>query len=368
MSVCSLTPEIISYQSFGAGNTTSSLPGLSSSLCTGTNNTALGNNALQSLTTGSSNTGVGANSLQSLKSGGLNVAVGCNALQSLTCGSDNVAIGANAGQNDAGNQNVFIGYNAGANAPTQIAYNRIVIGSDTAVTGTNTYDNTIVLGNNNTTVFQCDVPKLFLANGTVNPEFKALPLGGLYQFEQNVYMKLPLQKQVLPAISCTSPSTCPVQFVLPLVKPEFFAFYQLQAVHNFTVNGYRMSIWSNNPSDASVASISQAGSGPNDRVDVAFALVKGTFKLYSTSNPVEGYITSRPQTSFGRVLQFSPYVRSSRYSNPATIFNVEWANFMASPGDYTLCIVYQFDLGATVYTDDFIYTRVAPFTVEASSV
>jgi len=100
-------------------------------LTTGTDNTALGFNALLSDTTGTYNTAVGSSALyanqgsnnsafgaaalgaNTTTSGSNNTAVGMDALF-LSSGSNNTAIGASAGDSiQAGNDNIFIGFTAG---------------------------------------------------------------------------------------------------------------------------------------------------------------------------------------------------------------------------------------------------------------
>ena len=80
---------------------------------TGTNNVAIGSNALLLNTTGNDNIANGTNALRSNTTGSSNIANGNGALQSNTIGSVNVAIGQNSLQsNTIGNTNVAIGRNS----------------------------------------------------------------------------------------------------------------------------------------------------------------------------------------------------------------------------------------------------------------
>jgi hypothetical protein len=79
----------------------------------GSNNTAIGFDALYNNTTGFANTAIGLDALRSNTTSDNNTAIGLNALQSNTCGPDNTATGANALQNNTtGSKNTAIGFNA----------------------------------------------------------------------------------------------------------------------------------------------------------------------------------------------------------------------------------------------------------------
>lgn len=77
------------------------------SVSTGTNNTALGHQALMDVTTGSSNVAIGYRSLYNNEVGTLNVAVGKDAGFSTT-GSKNVFLGHRAGYNETGSDKLYI--------------------------------------------------------------------------------------------------------------------------------------------------------------------------------------------------------------------------------------------------------------------
>ncbi|MEI7581038.1 hypothetical protein [Runella sp.] len=84
----------------------------------GFGNVALGNQAMTANQSGYQNMAIGENTLFSLVGGGVNgignVAIGSGALFS-TNGSSNVAIGSYAGQANTGSGNLFLGFNAGQN-------------------------------------------------------------------------------------------------------------------------------------------------------------------------------------------------------------------------------------------------------------
>ena len=92
----------------GKGGTTSS------PYSTGTDNTAIGYEALASYTTGKENTGVGRGALTSVTTGNYNTAVGFSALDQTDDGARNVAVGAySIGNANCGDKNVCIGYATG---------------------------------------------------------------------------------------------------------------------------------------------------------------------------------------------------------------------------------------------------------------
>jgi len=82
---------------------------------TGSNNTAIGREALYNNTTASNNTALGYQALyaQTTASGGHNTAVGVGALKTVTTGYQNVAVGYNALNLCTGAYNVAVGENAG---------------------------------------------------------------------------------------------------------------------------------------------------------------------------------------------------------------------------------------------------------------
>lgn len=81
-----------------------------SSLMTGNNNVAIGQDVLEDNTSGVDNVGIGQNALLENTSGGENVAIGINALSANTSGLYNVAIGANALDDlEDGDDNTAIG-------------------------------------------------------------------------------------------------------------------------------------------------------------------------------------------------------------------------------------------------------------------
>ncbi|HEX3551765.1 MAG TPA: tail fiber domain-containing protein [Thermoanaerobaculia bacterium] len=125
------------YLGTGAGN-----PGVS----TGTDNTALGDNALSSNTSGFFNTAVGFNACRSNTSGFLNTAVGTFALDANTTGSVNTAVGAGAlPSNTNGTSNTAVGADALDNNTTASA--NTAVGYE-ALFGTTTGGNNTALGAN----------------------------------------------------------------------------------------------------------------------------------------------------------------------------------------------------------------------------
>jgi hypothetical protein len=119
---------------------------------TSNNNTALGYAALL-LTTGASNTAVGVTALQANTTGTNNTAIGSVALTALSTGSSNIAFGRNAGRyiTDGvttltnSNTSIFLGTDTKALANSQT--NQIVIGDSAIGLGSNS----VVLGNDSIT-------------------------------------------------------------------------------------------------------------------------------------------------------------------------------------------------------------------------
>lgn len=131
------------------------------SLSTGVNNTAFGEYALTNETTGSQNIAIGVFSLNSLTSGNINTAMGYSSLQSSTLDSGNTAIGLDAGKNLSGNgtnsnYNTFIGLGAGQYQTT--GTNNIAIGFNSgASSGLTTLNNTISIGYGITPISESDI-------------------------------------------------------------------------------------------------------------------------------------------------------------------------------------------------------------------
>lgn len=76
-------------------------------------NTAVGAAAMFAATSGINNTAVGSGALNVATTGPFNVAIGYRALSALVGGASNTAVGTQAGQNALGSSNVFVGNGAG---------------------------------------------------------------------------------------------------------------------------------------------------------------------------------------------------------------------------------------------------------------
>ena len=145
----------------GAGNFTMS----GAAAGEASNNTGIGNVALNDLTTGFQNTAVGSSSLVSATTGYSNTAVGSNALSGNTLGSQNVVVGTGAGYNNqTGSNNILLGYQAG-NALTS-GSNNIIIGHDIDAPSA-TGNNQMVLGA--TDFFYGDLTNKRIGIGTTAP-------------------------------------------------------------------------------------------------------------------------------------------------------------------------------------------------------
>ena len=91
------------------------------------NNSAVGYQALYSVTDGDNNVGIGSSSLREVTTVIHNVAIGSSALDAVTTTTRNVAVGSGAGGATTGTGNVFIGNFAGSSANVD---NAVIIGRD----------------------------------------------------------------------------------------------------------------------------------------------------------------------------------------------------------------------------------------------
>jgi hypothetical protein len=109
---------------------------------TGTNNTAVGMQSLKLTTTGSNNSAIGLRSLQANTTGAYNTGLGNEALYSNTTASNNTAVGYQAGySNTTGTGNLVAGYQAGVNATTasySVFLGRLANGAGAATSNYNT--------------------------------------------------------------------------------------------------------------------------------------------------------------------------------------------------------------------------------------
>lgn len=124
----------------GAGNLGLGSAALDDIEAGGTNNTAIGQNALSALTTGDDNTAIGFNALNTITVSGSCTAVGFEALEKTTSGSGNVALGGIAmNKNTIGGDNTAVGVGALANSDS--GSRNIAIGSLSLITNTTGSDN-----------------------------------------------------------------------------------------------------------------------------------------------------------------------------------------------------------------------------------
>jgi hypothetical protein len=144
---------------------------------TGTNNLAMGYQALKANTTGGNNNAVGNNVLSVNTSGGNNTAIGNSALSNNTTGNYNVAMGRNAlNTNSGGTGNIGIGFNAMSsntvgNYNTAIGYGANITGDITNATSigngaTNATANSIQLGN--TSIVRVNTSGTIITSADIN--------------------------------------------------------------------------------------------------------------------------------------------------------------------------------------------------------
>ena len=123
----------------------------------GSNNTAVGWQALDASTTGKEQTAVGSNALGAVTTAIGNTALGCNAGQNLSTGTDNVFIGLDSGKfASTGNNNVLIGYRSGF-VQTLTGSNNILIGYRTQASSASV-SNECTIGGDELTKFR--IPNL----------------------------------------------------------------------------------------------------------------------------------------------------------------------------------------------------------------
>lgn len=144
----------------------------------GTKNTAVGANALGANTTGGSNTAIGNAALDANTTANNNVAVGDSALGANTTGASNTAVGASAlVANSTGGQNTALGLGALANSTNN---NNIAIGYNSgtdAVQNITTANNTIVMGNDSHTVSYIKIAWTATSDARDKMNFAAVPHG-----------------------------------------------------------------------------------------------------------------------------------------------------------------------------------------------
>jgi hypothetical protein len=141
-------------------------------------NVSIGKSSLNANTSGGINTAIGYNSLAAMTSGNQNTAIGANALNALTSDSYNVSIGGFSGTKlTSGSGNVFIGRGAGNGATQKTdAVNSIAIGYATDTTA----DNQTVLGN--TSITSCHI------RGDISLDYGASTFGELKNGVYDAYI------------------------------------------------------------------------------------------------------------------------------------------------------------------------------------
>jgi hypothetical protein len=151
----------------------------------GTNNTAVGTNALHAETAGTDNTAVGVAALSSLTTACCNTAVGSGALRMNTDGMDNVAIGPGAlGANISGSSNVGIGegaLNLNTTGDGNVAIGEIALLSNTSGSSNIALGNQ-ALGDNTTGNSNIAVGEIALSSNTTGNNNVAV---GFYTLFQN---------------------------------------------------------------------------------------------------------------------------------------------------------------------------------------
>jgi hypothetical protein len=100
-----------------------------------------GDSSLFSLTTGTDNTAIGYQALQNNTTGNVNTAIGSDALANNTTGSTNIALGVSAGQNlTTGNNNIDIGNQGVAAESSTIRIGTTGVQTNTFIAGINGVD------------------------------------------------------------------------------------------------------------------------------------------------------------------------------------------------------------------------------------
>jgi hypothetical protein len=132
---------------------------------TGTNNTAVGTNAMYFNTTGSYNTAIGRSAMLNNTTGANNTALGYYAMQLNTTGVNNTAVGMQAMlSNTTGSNNVCLGVNSG---------------NDALVTLT-TQSNHVVLGNNSTATLYCKTSTINTSDARDKTNIEPITVGTDY--------------------------------------------------------------------------------------------------------------------------------------------------------------------------------------------
>jgi len=126
--------EALTNMTGGAGNTALG-KGSMAAVVTGSNNTAVGRYALSANTTASNNVAIGINALVANTTAGTNVAIGVDCLKTNTTGAENTAIGAYALQNTTGGtRNTAVGLlamDANTTGADNVAMGKQALGANT---------------------------------------------------------------------------------------------------------------------------------------------------------------------------------------------------------------------------------------------
>lgn len=358
---CPLNPPIIKWKSQGAGNTIATDPLFPlNTKITGTNNTLLGYNAMNQLTSGSNNTAVGAFALPQLTTGGQNVAVGYLTAQSLATGSNNVSIGAVSGGTGKGNKNTTIGAYAGFQGDGQ---NRIIIGANTA--SLTLPNNSILLGNQNTTRFYCPVPDLPVpttattlsgeATNKFPAPYKKLPHDGIYKQNGYLYVKLPSNTVTYPATTLTANL---------VYGPQPSGSLQVLPFCHFNVNNPNVSIIPEQRFVATVTGFTTVT--PIGPVGVSVALIKGKIGTVGTLSPLlptglgnPAYVNGARRTDASDskrnlaeaidnyLVEFTDNrVNIIDTVGQSTTIGLDWRYDSLELGVYTLCLAYYHFYGS----------------------
>ena len=135
---------LYSQEAAGTGSTNTAVGyqamrgGTSSTAISGSQNTAVGGNALEDITSGAANVAIGYQSLTNVTSGSYNIGLGMRTGQNTTTGTRNIAIGDHTFKtNSTGTDMVAIGHNAAEAATAGFS---VVIGSLAQETGTGSYN------------------------------------------------------------------------------------------------------------------------------------------------------------------------------------------------------------------------------------
>jgi hypothetical protein len=312
------------------------------SLTTGASNVALGSQALRNATSGFSNTAIGAGSLSALTDASGNIGIGSSSGSKLTTGAYNINIGSSAGTNigsgsvgnTTGNYSIMIGTQTRPAADGET--NQIVIaGGGDGITTVGLGSNTTLIGSSGTTTARI-MGALTLPNTTASTSSTtgALKVSGGAGIAGNVYIGGTL------SIAGGTPAAGEV----------------------LTSDANGLATWAAPSGVSSIGSIS-ASSTPNGA-----SITSGVLNLAPASVNHGGVVTTGTQTfagskTFNSDLKVNDLTVGKGAANFTTLLGLEAGAALLSSGTHNVAVGYQALKANTGGTDNVAVGNIAGTTL-----